>query len=1084
MKTKYLSAALGLLACLGVHASAQVVFNKLPAKAFGQAFVPNRFGEMMYPPSTAPNRTKAKGLYAPYSVAVDTGSSPAPVYVADTGNNRVLAWRDSASFTNGAPADLVLGQKDFDSAVPYGSAVRITESSTNVYDIQALKDYQGGLRSPSSLIYKGDFLFVMDAGNNRIVRFRRPFDALDAGESITPDLVIGQPDLKSNLPNQSSTANAAPSAYTIKTNLGSAGVQSAGIALDAEGNLWLADAGNHRILRYAAGDVFGSSNTGSDSAAIAANLVLGQVDFISAVANPGSFTSTRNDIMNKSAIRYGGPIAFDSVGNLYFADDLARVLVYGPPFSNGKAASRILGVYIATKGVDPPSNTNDLTFGFSLTGTTNANLTYTGGPRGLFCIDDMLYVVDTLNNRIVRYDPAGWWPPEDLANGVYSPHMSAVFGENDFNSRYPNTADFIEPNTRGFNYPVSGTYANGEVFITETGNHRVTVRPVDLSTHALGEATRELGQLDFPFKAPNFIEGSEFSTGTVPGTSITIGPSLTVDHVSETPHLYIADTANNRVLCFWDARSFNGASNADIVIGQVDHYRSMINSPYNDPANPNENGLYQPADVAVDAQGNLWVSDTGNGRVLRYPNPFSRTDGLQTPDLVLGAPDFTTKPATDISRDRMYLPVGLAFTPEGNLAVADLGLHRVLLFKQPSISGQPADTVFGQPDGNNATAGNLAEQLNSPRGIAIDSFGRLFVADTGNARVEVWDDINNAYGDGLPAQFTFPSTTVGVPLAVTIDRQSEAIWVADSSNLSRILRFPSYAQLLGTGTISADFGLQVSSPRRVALDTKGNPLVMDAASRVTMYYPRLSVANAANGFARVAPAMLGMVKIQGVTLAAEDAADTTVPMPLSVADVEVLVNGVTAPMKKVSGETATFLVPKGTPGGGTAEFLVCQVSTGQILGFDRITMSPISPGIMYQGDTIFTQGPAKAKNQDGSDNSASSPAKIDQELTVFLTGYGNFDGLPEDGTAPGGETPVPGDVRVFLLSSTNAAVEAQFVSSTLDPDVPGQWRVKFKVPTTLSAGTYTVNMLYKSTSTLIPPGYSTIQVRPLVSITR
>lgn len=1083
MKNRHLFVTLALLASLGVPASAQVVFNTKPTKIFGQAFLPTRVGEMLYPPSSAPNRTKAKSLYSPYSVAVDTAISPAPVYVADTGNNRILGWRDSVGFTNGAPADLVIGQKDFDSAIPYGAGYRISESSTNVYDVQALKDYGGGLRAPSSIVIIGDYLFVMDAGNNRIVRFRRPFEALDAGNAITPDLVIGQPDLKSNLANQSTVANAAPTATTIKTNLGNGGIQTAGIAADGEGNLWLADAGNHRILRYAAGDVTGPSNVGGGAAAVAANLVLGQTDFGSAVANAGRYNSTTDQI-NKTSIRFGGPIAFDSNGNLYFADDLARVLVWGPPFSTGKAAARILGIYAAVKGATPPPVVNDLTFGFNVTGTSAANYVFAGGPRGLFCIGENLFVVDSLNNRIVRYDPPTAWPAEDLPNGVFSPHMTNVYGQNDFNSRSQNTYDYTEPNTGGFNYPISGTFANGELFLAEVGNNRVTARPFDAGARAFGPATRVLGQLDFAFRAANYIEGSEFSAGTVPNTGVTLGPSMAIDRVSQVPHLYIADTGNNRILCFADARSFNNGNHADFVLGQVDSYRSLINSPTNNAATPTPTGLYLPAGVKVDSLGNVWVADTGNGRVLRYPNPFDRTDGLLTPDLVLGAPDFNSAPATQITRDRMYLPDSLAFTPEGNLAVGDLGLHRVLFFKQPSVSGQTADIVFGQVDGSTGTAGNLPEQLNSPRGIAVDSFGRLFVADTGNSRIQIWDDINNAYADGLPSQFVLPSSAVGVPISVTVDPKTEAIWVAESSSLSRVLRFPSYGEMLGTGNIVSNFNFQVFGPRAIVLDGNGNPMVLDSANRLTMYFPRLAVINAANGFSRVSPAMMGLLRIQGATLATDPATASAVPLPTNLGDVEVLVNGVNAPLTKVAADTVNLIVPKSAPPSGTADFLVRQVSTGQILGFDRISMSPISPGILFQGDTIYSNGPARAINQDGSVNSASAPAKIDQELTVMLTGYGNFDGLPDDGTAPGSDVPVPGDVRVFLLSSSGSAVEAQGVTSTLDPYLPGQWRVKFKVPTVLSGGTYTVNMLYKSTPTLIPPGSSTIQVRPWVVVTR
>src|SRR5271157_4531164 len=53
------------------------------------------------------------GLAGPLSVALDRSATPSHLYVADTRNNRVLGYRDAASFASGAPADLVIGQQNF-----------------------------------------------------------------------------------------------------------------------------------------------------------------------------------------------------------------------------------------------------------------------------------------------------------------------------------------------------------------------------------------------------------------------------------------------------------------------------------------------------------------------------------------------------------------------------------------------------------------------------------------------------------------------------------------------------------------------------------------------------------------------------------------------------------------------------------------------------------------------------------------------------------------------------------------------------------------------------------------------------------
>src|ERR1039458_2078794 len=50
------------------------------------------------------------GLNIPGGVAIDRGSSPNPLYVVDSANNRVLGWNSVSSLSNGAMADLVIGQ--------------------------------------------------------------------------------------------------------------------------------------------------------------------------------------------------------------------------------------------------------------------------------------------------------------------------------------------------------------------------------------------------------------------------------------------------------------------------------------------------------------------------------------------------------------------------------------------------------------------------------------------------------------------------------------------------------------------------------------------------------------------------------------------------------------------------------------------------------------------------------------------------------------------------------------------------------------------------------------------------------------
>jgi hypothetical protein len=91
-----------------------------------------------------------------------------------------------------------------------------------------------------------------------------------------------------------------------------------------------------------------------------------------------------------------------------------------------------------------------------------------------------------------------------------------------------------------------------------------------------------------------------------------------------------------------------------------------------------------PAGVTVDRNGNLYVSDTYNHRVLLYTAPIATGDRIA--DRVFGQPDFNTgtENTGGVSARSMFWPVGLAFDAYGNLAVGDYGNNRVVLLEAPT----------------------------------------------------------------------------------------------------------------------------------------------------------------------------------------------------------------------------------------------------------------------------------------------------------------------------------------------------------------------------------------------------------------
>ena len=363
-------------------------------------------------------------------------------------------------------------------------------------------------------------------------------------------------------------------------------------------------------------------------------------------------------------------------------------------------------------------------------------------------------------------------------------------------------------------------------------------------------ATRVLGQDNFAAYAPNLLEGKEFflfngfSNQQNATGDYSDGGGLVVDSKSPVPRLYVADTYNNRILGFKDARIVRPNTKADIVIGQADFSRSVVNAPQGLPNLPMDVGLNRPSGLAVDSNGALWVCDSGNGRVLRFPHPFDQT-GRQRPDVVIGQSGLFSR-NTDVSRSTMSYPTGIAFTTDGSLLVSDALHNRVLLFRKPAggdfTTGQAADRVIGQPDFNTGFRGTGNNRLAAPRGISTDTDDRLYVADPGNNRIVIYDRIVQAANDPLVAK-----SLVGLsnPQSVFVSALTGEIWAADTRG-NRAVRFPRFDRLVLSDT--PDYAIGTAVPLAVVQDGFGNLFVAEGGNqRVAIFFNGLATTNAASG---------------------------------------------------------------------------------------------------------------------------------------------------------------------------------------------------------------------------------------------
>lgn len=197
---------------------------------------------------------------------------------------------------------------------------------------------------------------------------------------------------------------------------------------------------------------------------------------------------------------------------------------------------------------------------------------------------------------------------------------------------------------------------------------------------------------------------------------------------------------------------------------------------------PAELKLVYPNGLAIDAKGRLYVSDIGTHRVIRL-----ESDGKLTPIAGDGEAGFSGDlgPA---SKARLSSPHDLAFDREGRLVIADSGNHRI---RRIDLQGV-ITTIAG--DGKPGKSGYndlpLENSLNNPQSIALDSEGRILIADTFNHVVRrlgadgklarIAGSLPGYGGDGGPAV----DAQISLPMAVAVDPGGE-ILISDAGN-SRI----------------------------------------------------------------------------------------------------------------------------------------------------------------------------------------------------------------------------------------------------------------------------------------------------------
>jgi sugar lactone lactonase YvrE len=446
-------------------------------------------------------------------------------------------------------------------------------------------------------------------------------------------------------------------------------------------------------------------------------------------------------------------VATDTKGNLYVADsDNSLVLRITPD-----------GTLSVVAGNGTAGSSGD---GGSATGAS------LNTPAGL-AVDSAgnLYIAETSSHRIRK-----------VSNGVIM--TFAGNGMADF------TGDGGPATNASLRYPQGvAVDSAGNVYIADTANNLIRKVSGGVITTFVGNGT------------------TVSSDGVAPTATGLNGPAgLAVDSAN---NLYIADLSNHRI------RKVTG-NTITTVAG------NGIFDTTGDAGPATSAAIGNPASVAVDSAGNLYIGDISSAKLVRkvsngiittiagnYTNAFSGDFG----------------PATQASLNG---PAGIAVDAVGNVYIADLYNDRVR-----KVSGGVIVSVAGNGgfrfggDGEKATSAFL----NAPAGLAFDSAGSLYIADVNNNRIRKVSNgiITTVAGSGL-AELSGdqgPATAAGLsaPRGVALD-SAGVLYIADTQNGQirtvtggTIATFAGMGQYGVLGDQGPAFNSFLSQPSGVAIDS-------------------------------------------------------------------------------------------------------------------------------------------------------------------------------------------------------------------------------------------------------------------------
>ena len=644
------------------------------------------------------------------------------------------------------------------------------------------------------------------------------------------------------------------------------------VIVDANGNIFIADEGNHVVrVIYVGGakvaNLITLENPGGTP----------QVGYIYTVMGGGASTAyTAGTSVAASSMTLGGlrKIAMDSRGDLFVIDNTSDV-VWFEDASTGYIRD-IAGLYGVTYTANPSSPVAGICTGATDNigdGCPATLSVFSSGGNGMgMAIDgqDNIYITDPADARIRKVSintlfaattPAA---PETQTIAVHlgtgettTPAITFPNGNPDFSqlgalsctSNADTTVDCHigvtfqpgHPGADASSLLVTGTETGAGVGLNGTGTAALvsidpgtsTLLHTPAGVTAVVSASAQQVAVDgggnvyvadaannriLYFPASNAFGESIVAGGSGGGYSGDNGPATAAQlntpegvAVDAAGNLYIADTGNKVV-----RRVDRFSQIITTIAGGATNVCPLASDTYGDSCPATQIILSAPAGVAADANGNIYVSDTGHNLIRQIaPNGYSY---LYAGGTVCSTATDTYGDGCAATQAALSSPAGLTVDASSNLYVADAGdnLVRKIAYIAGTITAVAGDGQAGfGGDGGLATSA----QLNSPEGVAVDAAGDVFIADTGNSGLRMVHPSsgnistiggilgspgNNALGTvlGYPVLLQFPR-------GVAVNGQG-TLTIADSGNLHMVqMQRSNVSYVFGTVNVGSNSDTQV-----------------------------------------------------------------------------------------------------------------------------------------------------------------------------------------------------------------------------------------------------------------------------------